>query len=200
VRRRVVLLLVGAGLLVAASPADDAATALRDDPVYVDRAAEAMLPSTDEAELRRRVEAAGTPVFVAVLPHAAGEADTVLREVRREVGAPGTYLVVVGDGLRAASDVVGSADQLAAEAVRAHAAEGVAETLDALVDDVRAAVGEQAAPPGTSPPADRDTVATDDDPTDEAGTSPVLLVAGAVAFLGGLVWLALRRRAIGPAR
>jgi hypothetical protein len=196
VRRLVVLVLVaGSGLLVAAAPANEVATALRDDPVYVDHTAEAMLPSTAETELRRRVEAAGTPLFVAVLPHAAGQADAVLHAVRRAVGLPGTYLVVVGDGLRAASDVLDSADELATEAVRAHAAAGVAVTLDALVDDLAAAAR---AAPGSTPPTTAGEATAPDDPADEAGTSPVPLIGGAiaVAVLGGLGCLAVRRRAV----
>ncbi len=187
-------------MLLAAAPADDAATALREDPVYVDPTAEAMLPPDDAGDLRGRVQAAGTPVFVAVLPHAAGEPREVLRDLRGDVGVPGTYVVVVGDELWAASDLIATADELADAALQAHATAGVAATLDALVDDLRVAAAEGA--PGTAPAAEGGTVAApEDEPErDEAGTSPVLVVLLVVVVVGGIAWLVVARRRRAEAR
>ena len=186
-RRLAPLLLVVA--LLAAAPADEAATALREDPVYVDPSVEDVLPAAEAADLRRRVAGAGTPVFVAVLPGSAGDAETVLLELRQAVGFRGTYVVVAGDRLRAASDVLPSADVLATQAVQEHRTSGVGPTLTALVDDLRAAAAEGGSSPTPAPPApegERD--------RDEAGTSPLLVILLAVAVVGGLVWLTVRRR------
>ena len=197
--RPAAMLALAAGVLVAAAPADDAATALRDDPVYVDAEAEATLPAADEADLRERVETAGTPVFVAVLPHAAGEADDVLRQVHEAVAVPGTYVVVVGDSLRAASDLLRTADELATAAVREHGTEGVAATLDGLVDDLRVAAAEGAVSPGSAAP-DGGRVAAPDDEEDDAGASPLLVGLLAVAVVAGIVWFVARRRRQAAAR
>jgi hypothetical protein len=185
---------VAVGVLVAAAPADDAATALRDDPVYVDPEAEAMLRARDEADLRQRVEAAGTPVFVAVLPHAAGEADDVLQDVHDAVGVPGTYVVVVGDTLRVGSDLLRTADELADAAIDEHGTEGVAPTLDALVDDLRVAAAEGGSAPPASSRSDGGELAATEDEDDDGGVSPVVLALLAVAVLGGIAWLVARRR------
>jgi hypothetical protein len=187
-RLAVLVVLLGATLLVAAAPADDAATALRQDPVYVDPSAEAMLPEPDAEDLRRRVQAAGTPLFVAVLPRAAGDAEGVLRDVREAVGFRGTYIVVVGDALRSVSDVIPNADLLATSAVQEHASEGVAATLDVLVDDLGAAAGTG----GSSSPVPAPSAEPAEE--DESGGSPVVLVVLAVAVVGGLLWLVVRRR------
>jgi MYXO-CTERM domain-containing protein len=192
VRRPTVLALVlGATLLVAAAPADEAASGLRQDPVYVDPSAEAVLPEPDAEDLRRRVEAAGTPVFVAVLPRAAGQAEDLVRDLRSAVGFRGTYVVVVGDELRSGSDVLPNADLLATSAVQEHATSGVAATLDALVDDLGAAA---ASAGGTSSPVPAPPGEGESEETDGSGGSPVVLVVLAVAVVGGLLWLAVRRR------
>jgi hypothetical protein len=176
-------------LLLAAAPADEAASALRSDPVYVDPAAQAQLTPAEARELRGRVVDAGTPVYIALLPSAAGESRDVLAEVRDAVGFRGTYVVVVGDELRATSNVVPDADLVANRALQAHGAEGVAPTLAALVDDLGAAAG------GSGPsPAGGRTADGGSEERDESGGSPLLLLVLAVAVVGGLLWLTVRRR------
>jgi hypothetical protein len=198
--RRTALLVLLAGVLVATAPADDAATALRDDPVYVGPEAEATVPAGDEAELRAQVERAGTPIFVAVLPHAAGEAEDVLQDVHDAVGVPGTYVVVAGDRLAAASDLLRTADELATAAVREHGSEGVPATLDALVDDLAVAAAEGgASPPGSASPNGGE-VAAPEEEDDDGGVSAVVLGLLAVAVVGGIVWLVVRRRRQAEAR
>jgi hypothetical protein len=178
--------------VLAAAPADDAATALREDPVYVAPDAEAALSAVDAEDLRRRVETAGTPVFVALLPRSAGERGEVLRAMRDGVGVPGTYVLVLGDELWAASDVLASADELATAAIQEHASNGVSTTLDALVDDLRVAAAEGGG--GGAPAAQDRSRSASDEGDDGSGGSPVLLLVLAVAVVGGLVWLTVRRR------
>ncbi len=182
--------------MLAAAPADDAVTALRDDPVFVDPDAEAALPAGDVADLRRRVEEAGTPIFVAVLPQSAGEPRGVLQEVREGLGADGTYVVVVGDQLWAASNRIRTADELASEAVQAHASEGPEVILDELVGDLAVAAaegGDVGGSPAPSPSRSPGS-AEDQDTGADSGTSPVVLLLLAAAVVGGLAWLTVRRR------
>ncbi|MCI3949400.1 MAG: hypothetical protein K0R11_1334, partial [Acidimicrobiales bacterium] len=179
-------------LLLGAAPADEAATALRRSPVYVDPGAEARLTPSQAADLRQRAEDAGTPIYIALLPRAAGATEDVLVEVREAVGFRGTYVVVVGDELRATSNVVPDADLVATRALQANGAEGVAPTLAALVDDL----GDAATGSGAS--TDDGPLATTGDGSEaaeeEGGTSPVLLIVLVVAVVGGLLWLTVRRR------
>jgi len=79
-KRRYPLILLVALVLVAAAPArattlDDAASALRGDPVYAARDAETRLTSSEERRLERLIaDRAGGPLYVAVLPASAGDA------------------------------------------------------------------------------------------------------------------------------
>ena len=185
-------------LLLGAAPADEAATALRRSPVFVDPDAQAELTASEARDLRQRVVDAGTPIYIALLPRAAGSAEDALVDVREAVGFRGTYVVVVGDELRATSNVVPDADLVATRALQAHGAEGVAPTLTALVEDL----GDAAAGSGTS--TGDGPVATTDDGSEaaeeEGGTSPVLLLVLAVAVVGGLLWFTVRGRRRAEAR
>jgi hypothetical protein len=126
----------------------EAAQALQRDPVFVHQAAIPSIAPTEAEELRRRIREAGGGIAVAVLPadtlHEAPTAEYVLGEVARQVGRPGTYVVVVGGQFRAASSagrerarVPGLADAAFAE----HGHEGLAPTLSAFVDAVAEARG-----------------------------------------------------------
>lgn len=128
----------------AAAPADvdEAADALRSDPVYVDPDAERQL-STEEADLvRAAIRDAGTPIYVAVLPDiaagaAGGDPSEVARQLASQLGRPGTYAVVVGDSFRAGSTELpaGRAAALAREALEREGDE-TAAVLRRFVDDV----------------------------------------------------------------
>jgi hypothetical protein len=125
---------------------DTAAQALRSSPVYVAPNAE-LGNRVDAARVRSEIDRAGAgPVYVAVLPLAAeqeegGSPDGVLQALHDQVGARGTYAVVVGRHFRAGSDVLrpGVAGRLATEALDAHRSAGVTPTLVDFVDRVAAA-------------------------------------------------------------
>jgi hypothetical protein len=125
-----------------------AVSALNSDPVWVDPAAIPSLTATEAGELRRGIREAGGGIDVAIMPadalHEQRTAEGVLREIARRVGRSGTYVVVVGGQLRAASS--GGAERtrvpkLADSAFAEHRSEGLAPTLTAFVDSVAAARG-----------------------------------------------------------
>jgi hypothetical protein len=138
------LLLPGTAL---ADALDDAATALRGDPVYVDPSAERAIGADEADRLRDRIRRADAgPVYVAILPESAiatagGDPDGVLDRLRKELGRDGTYAVVVGDSLRAGSTTFRGAGDLATEALEERRDEGVGATLLAFVDAVAAERG-----------------------------------------------------------
>ena len=121
--------------LVAPAPAlaaeiEDAAEALRSDPVYVDPQAERAITPVEADRLRDRIRVAEAgPLYVAILPQdaveeAGGDPDGVVERLHDELGRDGTYAVVVGNSLRAGStDVEGTGD-LAAQALEQHRDEG----------------------------------------------------------------------------
>jgi len=167
---------------VLASPAlagplvDRAVEALRDDPVYVDPRAERTLDESEAGQLRERIASAGTPIYVAVLPAAAGEASDVVREIRAELGRDGTYAVVAGNQFRAASTEL-EVRELANDAINDHGNEGVLPTLLGFVDRVS---GEQGRPSGE--PAEE---------SDGSGAGTLILLG---VGAGGIGFFALRRR------
>jgi hypothetical protein len=196
--RRIVLL--ACALLVALPPAlarahgqviiKKAGQELQRDPVWVDPNAIPSLDVEEAAGLRRRIEDAGRGIYVAVLPadalHEARTAEEVLRQVRQATGRHGTYAVVVGGQFRAASSggpERGQVAGLARRAVAEHSDAGIAATLDAFVRSVARARGRSGDAGG--------------------GVGGVvligLLVALAVAGMGGLALLRRRARGPGPA-
>ena len=145
---RLVPLAALAALLLPASALageiEDAAEALRSDPVYVDQQAERAITPVEADRLRDRIRTAEAgPLYVAILPQdaveeAGGDLDGVVERLHDQLGRDGTYAVVVGNSLRAGStDVEGTGD-LAEEALEQHRDEGVAPTLVAFVDAVGA--------------------------------------------------------------
>src|SRR5829696_6531024 len=115
-----VLVLATVTLALAAAPAwagpevDQAATALADDPVYVDPDAERAIDAGDERRVEAAIADAGAgPIFLAILPAAAigeagGDADGLPALVRSQVGQRGTYGVIAGNSFRAGSDFLPS--------------------------------------------------------------------------------------------
>jgi hypothetical protein len=147
-----------AALLLTAAPAtvegvEQAASALRSNPVYVDTDAERRLDAGEAGRIRDRIQQTGAgPMYVAILPRSAtvgGDPAETLRQLVRAVGRNGTYAVVVGDSFRATSNTLprGEAGDLATEAFAENADAGVAPTLLAFVERVgRARRGEAASP------------------------------------------------------
>ncbi|HET6856574.1 MAG TPA: hypothetical protein VFH94_05690, partial [Streptomyces sp.] len=83
----------------AATPLDTAADALREGPVYVAPGAASQLSAADAKALTKKIEDAGKPVFVAVLPKNADfPEDGLLRNLRAKTGITGLYAIRLGDG------------------------------------------------------------------------------------------------------
>jgi hypothetical protein len=181
------LLLVGAPAAAAQTAVvGRAADELRADPVYVDPGAQAPVDADDAAALRDRISGAGGGIFIAVLPAEAGDADSVLRELASDVGRPGTYVVVVGTRLRAASNRPGErVGAIADDAVRAHQGEGpdgIAPALDDIVAGVAAARG------------GGDVAAGGEDDGDGSSGAGLGIVAAIAAGAAGLFFFRRRRR------
>ncbi|MER7695465.1 MULTISPECIES: hypothetical protein [unclassified Streptomyces] len=107
------LLICAAAALALTSPASaapaatiqDAAEALRDDPVYVDPGARDQLSVAEEKALENKITGAGKPVFVAVLPDTeAFPEEGLLPTLRSDTGITGVYAVRLGDGFDAGAD------------------------------------------------------------------------------------------------
>ncbi len=141
---------VAAGLLAPAAGAqttqtsyvEEAVRALRDAPVYVASDADPRLTEREVDDVRRAIARhdAG-PVYVAVLPErardqAGGSTSELLREIAESLRRRGTYVVVAGRQLRAASTLLpaGRAGDLAARAVAERRGDGLGAIL---VDFVR---------------------------------------------------------------
>ncbi|HXV02280.1 MAG TPA: hypothetical protein VFP24_01790, partial [Gaiellaceae bacterium] len=156
---KTLIVVVAAAALLLAAPAgaavvEDAAQALRSDPVYVHPEAR-LLSDMDAAALRRQIgtEANG-PLFIALLPESAkdetgGSATEVALRLGRMVRIPGVYAVVVGNQFRAVSTDLGSgrAAALATEAFEAHRNEGVYPVLSDFISRVGEA---RQRPPGAA--------------------------------------------------
>ncbi len=107
------LLIIAAAALALTSPAsaapaatiNDAAQALREDPVYVDPGARDQLPVADEKALEAKILDADKPVFVAVLPDTeAFPEEGLLQTLRSDTGITGVYAIRLGDGFNAGAD------------------------------------------------------------------------------------------------
>jgi hypothetical protein len=158
-------------LLLAAQPVLDGVPAgLLDDRVHVAPGA----PAVDEEVLREAVRRAGTSVFVAVLPPGDEPPGALAVALGERVRVDGTYVVLAGDRVDAASHVLprGTASAAAAAA-------GAAGWTDAtsLLLDVLRRLDRQAVVSGVG------------DVRDPQGPSPLLL---AVPVLGGAALLLQR--------
>ncbi|MGW1074322.1 hypothetical protein [Streptomyces sp. NPDC002537] len=109
-----IALFVLAGAALYASPSahadtgtglDAAADVLKKGPVYVDPRAADQLPAADADALAKKIQDAGKPVFVAVLPATSDYPKaTVIQDLRTKVGVAGVYVVHLGDKMNAAAD------------------------------------------------------------------------------------------------
>src|SRR5215217_1560330 len=194
----VVALAIGAAPAWAGPEIDQAASALRDDPVYVDPEADPRLSAAQERALEQHIQSADAgPVYVAVLPEGAREeaagnnADRLPGLVYRELGEPGTYAVVTGTHLSAGSTEMprGTSGRLVDEAIQEHRAEGLDGILTGFVDTVAAerrglATGGDGG--GESGSSDRG--------GDGGGGSGGLVLLGLLAVGGGLFAVSRARR------
>ncbi len=106
----VLVFVTGVGAAGAQTALDQAAQTLRGDPVYVDPAAE-KAGDIDAGRLRELIRSGDTPVYVAVVPAAAlqeadGDPGRLAVLLGEQVRQPGTYAVLAGDVLGAASTVL----------------------------------------------------------------------------------------------
>src|SRR4051794_20230223 len=143
----VVVLALGAAPAWAGPETDQAARALRDDPVYVDPEADPRLSAEEERRLEQHIASAdvGT-VYIAVLPESAraeaagNDPDGLPALLHDALGEPGTYAVVSGRHLSAGSTELpgGVSARLAQEAIGEHGGEGLDAILTGFVDGVAA--------------------------------------------------------------
>ncbi|MFD9422013.1 MULTISPECIES: hypothetical protein [unclassified Streptomyces] len=191
------LLLIFAAVALALAPAasaapaatlNDAAQALRKDPVYVDPGARDQLSAAQEKALEKKITDADKPVLVAVLPAtSAFPAQDLLQTLRADTGITGVYAVRLGNGFNAGADpqvmptraVVNLTDAVKTPATDT----GTAAQLNAFVD--RAV--EQAR--GSAP-------ASWSGGSSDSGGSPStgLIALGAIAVVGGAGAYAVVRR------
>ncbi|MGW2693905.1 hypothetical protein [Streptomyces sp. NPDC001296] len=106
----VALLMAALTVLYAGAPRAQAATdvsavaaALRKNPVYVDPAASGQLSAPDANALAKKIEDAGKPVFVAVLP-AGYPTQNLFSDLRTATGITGVYAIRLGDRFDARAD------------------------------------------------------------------------------------------------
>ncbi|MFD4789889.1 hypothetical protein ACFWN1_23105 [Streptomyces sp. NPDC058459] len=155
--------------------------ALRKSPVYVDPAASGQLSRADADALARKIEDAGKPVFVVVLPDDY-PTKSVLGDVRSATGITGLYGIRVGDRFAAGSDpavMSATARQNLVSSVRGEGAKAqLTDFTGRALDTVR---GHAPSSWGSS---------------DEGGgvSTTALIVAGAVVVAGGAGVYTLSRR------
>jgi hypothetical protein len=145
------LAVLAAGPASAATAAEVGA-ALRDSPVYV--ASDAPIQADKDA-LLRKVKAAGTAIYIAVLPASAleetgGDPNALAGKIVAELGRTGTYMITAGTTYRTASRTLnrGESQQLANQAFQEHGKD-LDAALGQWVDGVAAAAkGEPAAQSG----------------------------------------------------
>ncbi|MCX4791528.1 hypothetical protein OG369_37085 [Streptomyces sp. NBC_01221] len=165
---------------------DSVAEALKKSPVYVDPRARDQLSEADAADLAKKIEDAGKPVFVAVLPESAEfPPKTLMRDLRTQVGITGVYAVHLGDGFNANADSSvmsrNAVGNLTGAVKRSHPGdpEGL---LTAFVDQATEQAKGQA--PATWSGSEDD---------EGSGGAAVLLTVGAVAAVGGGGYALYRR-------
>ncbi|HET9740551.1 MAG TPA: hypothetical protein VFP78_20740, partial [Solirubrobacteraceae bacterium] len=143
------------------------ASALRDDPVYVDPDAEMALSASEADAVRDRIDG---DLYVAVLPASAGSAQELAAELRSRLG--GSVGVIAGDSFRV--DGTAGAERAADAAFDASSRDGAGAVLVGFVE--RASGGEPSGDGG-----------------DGGGGAGSLILLGA-AGVGGAALLVRRRR------
>jgi len=133
-----VALVLAAPAASAAVPIDTVATALQSSPVYVEGGNEAQVSPSDHERLLTDVQAAGTPLYVAVINSASLGGLSISQythQLGAKVGVTGTYAVVAGRQFYADSQLF-PVGQLATQSVADHKAGGANAILDAFIAGV----------------------------------------------------------------
>jgi hypothetical protein len=182
-----VLAVLAPSVATAGSQVDAAVQALRSAPIYSAPNAELGLSSADQSRVERAIarDEPG-PIYIAVLPDGAraetgGDTTELVREIATELRRPGTYVVLAGRQLRAASTLLarGEAGRLASDSLEAHRGEGAASVLSDLVHRIAQARNGDGEGGGSGP---------------GVGGSSTLAVLGALALGGGAFAFARSRR------
>jgi hypothetical protein len=142
--------------------------------------AEFALSPSEIQQLTDEIAGSDSPIFIAVLPASAGNADEVLGALREAVGLSGTYAVLVGEEFRAASDS-GNAADAATQAFRAQQSEGVVAVLSAFIDLI-------------SMQTSTETSTTADEPTEGSVFGRILFWLLGFGVVGGIVALVIAGR------
>ncbi|MFG2545530.1 hypothetical protein ACGFOM_24135 [Streptomyces sp. NPDC048594] len=174
------VLMAGAPGAQAATDVSEIGAALRESPVYVDPAASDLLSDADADALADKIEDAGEPVFVAVLP-AGYPTDNLFQDLRTETGITGLYGIRLGDEFDARAD----SSVLSRQGVNnlVTAAQGAGDTkaqLNDFVDDALRSVR------GSAP--------SSWDSGNAGVPTGALITAGAVVAAGGAGAYAIARR------
>lgn len=179
---------------------EEVARSLASDPVFAAPSADPGLSEAEEKRLETLVADAATPIFLAVLPAATGAAQSVLEQLVAGSGLAGTFVALVGDRYRAASDRIPQEDldRLLDEAGAGQPDAAPGSVLDGVVRGAAAYVeappGDDAQPPTTSAgesPPDGDVAAPAS--ASGGGSATPWIVVGAVA--GVLIALVVGGRA-----
>lgn len=162
---------------------------LRNNPVYVDASAE-LARDIDADRLRARIRSGDSPIFVAVLPASAGDANQMPAELASKVGLRGTYAVVTGRSFRAGSNVLPErqAGALATASFQTRSENGVGSVLETFVDRVNEAASGQSGGGGTAS-------GSDSRENSGSGSGGVLLLLLLVAGGGFFIWSRSRSKA-----
>jgi len=145
-------------------------------PLYSDPTAPLALDPAGVTQVQDAIAAAGTPIYVALLPSRAGKALTVTKQLRDGIRQPGTYVAVTGQAYDSTSDLF-DVDGLIQQAFAAKRTAGPA----AVLAEFAMLVGERAHGQATA----------------TAARSPwsVILLAIIVCIVFGAGYWVFRRRA-----
>ncbi|MGW7671235.1 hypothetical protein ACWGJX_29510 [Streptomyces sp. NPDC054775] len=127
----------------AATDVSTVATALRKGPVYIDPAASGQLSARDADALAKKIEDAGKPVFVAVLP-AGYPTQNLFADLRTATGITGLYAIRLGDRFDARADSSVLPRTAVQNLVTSVQGESVTAQLDDFTDRALANVGGRA--------------------------------------------------------
>jgi hypothetical protein len=197
----------------ARTPADRAreiATALTEDPLYVDPAYSSALPANLRADVRTKAKALGYPVYSIILPltpsdEFQGQESNALTLVMDALRKPGLYVVVDGGG-RFPWYETRDLPQVSEEKLDASRERALDDTgYDAGPTEVLARMYELLAAPGIPQTTPKATSGSSDSSDSDSGGSTgwivVLAIVGGLVLLVGLgLVIGLRRRGSGPGR
>jgi len=175
-----------------AASVTDVAAALQNSPVYVETGNEANVSDMDAQRLVSEVQAAGTPLYVAVVTATSLDGRTIAEythDLGNAVGVQGTYAVVAGRNFYADSELFSVAN-LADQSLAENKSGGANAILDAFITGVTSL----AAPVDPAPTAVPDTSGTVTDPGYIDTTSGIAsndLAPGNSAFSGFVLFALL---------